>query len=113
LATDKLLPRRVVDYIHEMGVRALDHLAENFQPEEGAATNAVETLVGHWRALTTEDKEEFVERVAASVVSVIAASAALPVGLKLGKRVAKATKKVIKRETKKVRKVTKQAKKTS
>ena len=113
MTTEKLLPKRVVDYIHEMGVRALDHLAENFKPEEGAAPNAVETLVGHWRSLSTEDKEEFVERVAASVVEVIAASAALPVGLKLGKRVAKQTKRVIKRETKKVRKVAKQAKKQS
>ena len=29
MESDKLLlPKRVVDYIHEMGVRALDHLAE-------------------------------------------------------------------------------------
>jgi hypothetical protein len=131
LTTEKLLPNRVVDYIHEMGVRALDHLADNVPPptpaapstegEEGrraedsapdaadSTPDAVATLVSHWRAMTGDEKEEFVERVAASVIEVIAASAALPVGLKRGKRVVKATKRVLKRETKKVRKLAKQA----
>src|SRR4051794_21129385 len=110
LAPENVLPKRVVEYIHEMGVRALDHLAANFQPAEGAAPTAVQTVVEHWKSMATEEKEEFVERVAASVVEVVAASAALPVGLALGKRVAKATKKVLKRQTKKIRKVAKQDK---
>ena len=108
-----LLPKRVVDYIHEMGVRALDHLAEGGDagPAPGgdaagsvAAPTAVQTLIDQWKAMATDDKEEFVERVAAAVVEVIAASAALPLGLKTGKKAARATKKVLKRETKKVRK---------
>jgi hypothetical protein len=99
-----------------MGVRALDHLAGNFQPPpppaEGAeapaaAPNAVRTLIDQWKSMTTDEKEEFVERVASSVVEVVAASAALPLGLKLGKQAAKATKKVIRRESKKMRKAAK------
>jgi hypothetical protein len=125
LTPKKLLPKRVVDYIHEMGVRALDHLADNVQPSppaapptegeaqpaEGATPNAIATLVSHWQAMTDDEKEEFVDRVAASVIEVVAASAALPLGLKLGKRAVKATKRVLKRETKKVRKLAKQARK--
>src|SRR5580765_3949507 len=108
-----------------MGVRALDHLADHVQaspttappaegeaqPTEGATPDAVATLVSHWQAMTEDEKEEFVDRVAASVIEVIAASAALPVGKKRGKRVVKATKRVLKRETKKVRKLARQARK--
>ena len=111
--SEKLLPKRVVDYIHEMGVRALDHLADSAEapaasgPADAAgvaAPTAVQTLIAQWKAMATDDKEEFVERVAASVVEVVAASAALPLGLKLGKKAARATRKVLKRETKKIRK---------
>ena len=90
MQAQKLLPKRVVDYIHEMGVRALDHLAEAVhQPldEAGAeaegASNAVQALIDHWRSMNADDKEEFVERIASSVVEVVAASAILPQGLKL------------------------------
>lgn len=115
--TEKLLPKRVVDYIHNIGVRALDHLAENFAAppppaSEGAEPvppSALQALVDQWKAMPTADKEEFVEKVGVSIVEMIAASAVLPVGLKLGKKAAKATKKVLKKRTKKVRKVAKQA----
>lgn len=104
----ELLPKRVVGYIHEMGVRSLDHLAENFGEDSPAA---VQTLVNHWKTMTGDEKGAFVERVAASVVEVVAASAVLPVGLKLGKKVAKATSKVIKKQTKKIKKAAKKVKK--
>ena len=108
--TKDLLPKRVVGYIHEMGVRSLDHLAENFGEDAPAA---VQTLAGHWKSMAAEEKEDFVERVAASVVEVIAASAVLPVGLKLGKKVVKATGKAIRKKTKKIKKAAKQAKKSN
>lgn len=54
-----------------------------------------------------EQKEDFVQKVSASVVEMIATSAALPLGLKLGKKAVKATKKVLKKQTKKIRKVAK------
>ena len=115
MVADKLLPKRVVDYIHEMGVRALDHLAANFTPAavavpEGtsAAPDAVETLAEHWKSMTKPDKEHFVDLVAKSVVTVVAASAALPLGLKLGKKAAKATRKVIKKQAKQIRKAAKE-----
>lgn len=114
--TEKLLPKRVVDYIHNIGVRALDHLADNFAapppaPEgaEPAPPTALQSLIEQWKAMSTGEKEEFVEKVSVSVVEMIAASAALPVGLKLGRKAAKATKKVLKKQTKKVRKVAKKA----
>jgi hypothetical protein len=114
--TEKLLPKRVVDYIHQIGVRALDHLADNFAvpppaPEgaEPLPPNALQSLIDQWKAMSTADKEEFVEKVSLSVVEMIAASAALPLGLKLGKKAAKATKKVLKKRAKKVRKVAKKA----
>jgi hypothetical protein len=116
--TDKLLPKRVTDYIHHIGVKALDHLADNFAappppaaPEgaEPVPPNALQSLIEQWKAMSTEEKEQFVEKVSVSVVEMIAASAALPIGLKLGKKAAKATKKVLKKQTKKVRKVAKKA----
>lgn len=115
--SERLLPKRVVAYIHDMGVRALDHLAENFQAPaaaaEGAAQaapNAIQTLVDHWKSMSKDDKEQFVDGVAKSVVEVVAASAALPLGLKLGKKAVKATRKVIRKRTKKIRKAAKAAK---
>jgi len=102
----QLLPKRVVNYIKEMGVRALDHLADNFTAPatDAAAPNAVQTLIEHWRSMSGQEKAEFVGRVSGSVVEVIAASAALPLGLKMGKKAAKVTRKVIKRESKRLRK---------
>ncbi len=99
----ELLPKRVVRYIHDMGVRSLDHLAETFDGNG----QAVQALVSQWKAMSTDDKEKFVERVAVSVVEVVAASAALPLGLKLGKKAAKAAKKVIRKQTKRLRKAAK------
>jgi hypothetical protein len=114
--TEKLLPKRVVDYIHQIGVRALDHLAENFAapppaPEGAEPTppGALQSLIDQWKAMPTADKEDFVEKVSVSIVEMIAASAALPLGLKMGKKAVKATKKVLKKQTKKVRKVAKKA----
>lgn len=106
--TKQLLPKRVVGYIHEMGVRSLDHLADHVSEDSPAA---VQTLVGHWKSMNAEEKADFVGRVAGSVVEVVAASAVLPVGLKLGKKVAKATGKVIRKKTKRIKKAAKDAKK--
>ena len=117
--SEQLLPKRVVAYIHDMGVKALDRLAERYEtpaaPPEGeaAAPNAIGTLVDHWKSMSKDDKEHFVDRVTASVVEVVAASAALPLGLKLGKKAVKATGKVLRKQTKKIRKAAKQAKKAS
>jgi predicted metal-dependent TIM-barrel fold hydrolase len=103
--SNNLLPKRVIDYIHEMGVRALDHLAETFEPvEEGAAPDAVQTLIEHWKSMPVDDKEVFVDHVAAAVVEVVAASAALPLGLKVGKKAARSARKVIKKKVKKFKK---------
>lgn len=99
-----LLPKRVVSYIHDMGVRSLDHLANNMETGEPAA---VQNLVNQWKAMSTQEKEKFVERVGVSVVETVAASAALPLGLKLGKKAAKAAKKVIKKQTKRFKKAAK------
>jgi hypothetical protein len=114
LDAQKVLPKRVVDYIHDMGIRALDHLADSVKKSgspagKGVAPNAVETLVNHWKSMSKTDKEQFVDSVASSVIDVVAASAILPVGIKLGKKAAKATKKMIKKRTKKLRKAAKAA----
>lgn len=116
-----LLPRRVADYIHEMGVRALDHLATRLEASkktagrkrsaDGAAAaglpEALQALVGRWVAMAPDEKQRLVAHVTDSVIEVIVESSALPLGLKLGKRAAKATKKVIVRQTKKLRKIAK------
>ncbi|MEA2337427.1 MAG: hypothetical protein QOE82_1434 [Thermoanaerobaculia bacterium] len=114
-----LLPKRVANYIHDIGVRSLDHLAEHFEapappatPEGENATaplpaNAIQTLVQHWKEMAPEDKEHFVERVSASVMEVIVASATLPLGLKVGKKTVKVAKKAIRKQVKKVRKAAK------
>src|SRR5438067_2783809 len=96
---ETMLPKRLVAYIHDVGVRALDHLADT---ADGHA--AVQPLVGHWRSLSDADKQEFVGKVAASVVEAIAASALLPVGVKMGKKAAKSARKVLKKRTKALRK---------
>jgi len=87
---ESILPKRLVVYIHDVGVKALDHLADNVR---GAQSDAVQTLVDHWKAMSKNDKEQFVDRVATSVVEVVAASALLPVGLKLGKKAVKKARK--------------------
>jgi len=107
LAREKLLPKRVVRYIHETGVRSLDRLADSIG-DGGAQPDAVQTLVQHWRAMTAEDKERFVDRVSAAVVEVVAASAVLPV-----KNAVKAARKVIKKQRKKLKKALKTKKKAA
>ena len=115
MASNDLLPKRVANYIQDIGVRSLDHLAEHFSPSPPVATpkggtasveptNAIQTLVQHWKAMAADDKELFVEHVAASVMEVIVASATLPLGLKEGKKTARVAKKVIRKQVKKVRK---------
>ena len=97
-----VLPKRLVNYIHDVGVRALDNLAATV-PSEGGPTS-VHTLVDHWKSMSTDDKQQFVDRVAASVVEVVAASALLPVGVKLGKKAVKSARKAIKRRRKALKK---------
>jgi hypothetical protein len=97
-----VLPKRLVNYIHDVGVRALDNLAETVTPDGGPP--AVHNLVDHWKSMSTTDKQQFVDRVATSVVEVVAASALLPVGLKLGKKAVKSARKAIKRRRKALKK---------
>ena len=96
-----VLPRRLVKYIHDVGVRSLDNLATTVTPDSPVA---VRTLTDDWKSMSTSDKQQFVDRVAASVVEVVAASALLPVGLKLGKKAAKSARKAIKRRRKALKK---------
>ncbi|PYQ35522.1 MAG: hypothetical protein DMF57_02865 [Acidobacteria bacterium] len=107
---ETILPRRLVVYIHDVGVKALDHLADNVK---GAQSDAVQTLVDHWKAMSKNDKEQFVDRVATSVVEVVAASALLPVGLKLGKKAVRKARKAIKRRAKALRKSAKRMARSS
>jgi len=107
-----LFPKRVVSYIQDIGVRALDHLASHLDTPppavapEGEATpnvsaNATQTLVDQWKAMSEADKAQFVGKVSGSVMEVIVASATLPSGLK---KTVKEAKKVIRKRVKKVRK---------
>jgi len=102
METQNVLPKRLVNYIHDVGVRALDNLAETVTPDGGPT--AVHNLVDHWKSMSTTDKQQFVDRVATSVVEVVAASALLPVGLKLGKKAVKSARKAIKRRRKALKK---------
>jgi hypothetical protein len=102
MESQNLLPKRLVNYIHDVGVRALDNLSETV-PSDGGP-DAVHTLVDHWKSMSTTDKQLFVDRVATSVVEVVAVSALLPVGLKQGKKAAKSARKVIKRRRKALKK---------
>ena len=108
MAKDQLLPKRVVRYIQETGVKALDALANRSTAAPAATSRpapaAVQKLAGAWKAMTTEDKEKFVERVAGSLFETIAASAALPLGRKVGLKAIKAAGKVIKKQRKRLRK---------
>jgi hypothetical protein len=98
-------PKRLAAYVHETGVRALDHLAENTVSAEGnAQSEMLQTLVGHWRSMTPEQRDGFVDQIAVAVGEVIAASTQLPDGIKVGKRVVKSARKVLKRSAKKLKK---------
>jgi len=102
------LPKKLAAYIHETGVRTLDHLAETVAPPaEGATPDALQTLVGHWQSMTDEEKQTFVSRVALAAGEVIAASALLPIGLKVGRKAVKSAKKVLKRSKKTLKKTVK------
>ncbi len=102
------LPKRLASYVHETGIRVLDHLAETVDvAEEGAQPDALQTLVGQWRGMNDEQKEDFVETIAAAVGEVIAASARLPVGIKAGKKSIKSARKALKRSAKSLGKTAK------
>jgi hypothetical protein len=108
------LPKKLASYIHDTGLRALDHLAESVaQPEEGAGADALQSLLAHWRSMTPEQKDDFVTRVALSIGEVIAASALLPMGVKVGKKAVKSAKKVLKKSAKTIKKGAKQKKKAA
>ena len=96
-----VLPKRLVSYIHDTGVRALDNLADSMAGDQPAA---LRTLVLQWKSMTQEEKEQFVDRVAVAVVNVIAASALVPIGKKLAKKAAKSARKTIKRQKKALKK---------
>ena len=103
------LPKKLASYIHGTGLRALDHLAE--QPEPGDAPEALRTLLALWRTMSAEQKDDFVSRVSVSVGEVIAASALLPTGIKVGKKAVKSAKKVLEKSAKALKKNAKVAKK--
>ena len=101
------LPKKLASYIHDTGLRALDHLAGSTSED---APEALQALLGHWRSMTPEQKEDFVHRVSLSVGEVIAASALLPLGVKVGKKAVKSAKKVLKKSAKTIKKNAKAAK---
>lgn len=104
------VPKKLAAYMHDIGVRSLDHLAGRVAPpEEGAAPNALQHLAGSWKAMTDEEKQSFVETIAASVGEVIAASALLPMGIKAGKKAVKTARKVLKKSAKTLKKKKKKA----
>ena len=106
------LPKKLASYIHDTGLRALDHLADSVPaPEDGAEPDALQSLLGHWRSMAPQQKEDFVTRVAMSVGEVIAASALLPMGVKVGKKAVKSAKKVLKKSAKSIKKNAKKGKK--
>ena len=107
METHAVLPKRLVNYIHETGVRALDNLSDH-----AGDSAAVQGLVNQWKGLSKDEKEQFVDRVATAVIEVIAATALLPVGAKLGKKIAKSARKAIKRQKKALKKVASAAKKS-
>jgi len=96
-----VLPKRLVNYIHETGVRALDNLVDSAPQGQPAA---LQTLINDWKAMAKDEKEQFVDGVAESVIEVIALSALLPVGMKLGKKAVKSARKAIKRRKKALKK---------
>jgi len=98
---DTALPKRLASYIHETGRRALDNLTEGLpSPEEEAAPDALQALIGRWRLMSSEEKEDFVNRVAASVGEVMIEAALLPIGLKAGGKVLRSARKALKRSGK-------------
>ncbi len=105
------LPKKLASYIHDTGLRALDHLAESTPAPEGSEPDALQTLLGNWRSMTPEQKDAFVSAVSTSVGEVIAASALLPVGIKVGKKAVKSAKKVLKKSARTLKKNAKTAKK--
>ena len=106
------LPKKLASYIHQIGVRSLDHLAESVpQPSGVAPASAVESLVASWRSMNPQEKDEFVDRVAASIGEVIAASARLPAGVKTGRKAMKTARKVLKKSARTLRKSAKAASK--
>src|SRR4029077_14343922 len=96
-----VLPKRLVNYIHETGVRALDNLADNASDGQ---PGPLQSLINDWKGMSKEDKEHFVDRVAEAVIAVIAASALLAAAAKLSKKAAKSARKAIKRQKKALKK---------
>lgn len=118
--TEGSFPKRLTGYINETGVRALDRLAEQFKRPDASApegeqlprhATVLQSVVEQWKTLPAAEKKRFMERVTASIVEVVLASAALPAGLKVGRKAVKAGKKIIKRQTKRLRKASKAGKK--
>jgi len=104
------LPKKLASYIHDTGTRALDHLAANVPPPaEGAPPDALQILLASWRSMTPQQKDDFVDRVSASVGEVIAASATLPVGAKTGTKAMKSARKVLKKSARTLKKTAKAA----
>lgn len=103
----KSLPKALIAYIEEMGVHALDHLAERHhtsREEKGAPAAVVALLVEQWQSLSADDKQRFVERVVTSVADVIASSSRLPAGLRIGAKAVKSAAKVMKKQRKALKK---------
>jgi hypothetical protein len=99
------VPKKLAAYVHDIGARALDHLADTVPPpEDGAAPNALQSLAGNWRSMSAEEKDGFVQAIAGSVGEVIAESAMLPTGIKAGKKAVKTARKVLKRSAKDLKK---------
>ena len=105
-------PKRLIRYVNETGVRALDRLAERAEAPSDARKGtahqvALAGLVDNWKAMSGEEKERFVGEVTTFVVDAIVASAVLPKSVRLSKKALKKTKKVIEKRMKSLRKASK------
>ena len=108
MANKRVLPKRVLHYVHETGVRAIDALADRSSSTTPGGPKtvmaAMQTLASHWNGMTVADKEQFVERVTTSVVDVVAATATFPLGRKLGFKAFKVASKAIRKQRKRQKK---------
>jgi hypothetical protein len=85
---EKTPPTEFIEFLRDVGVKAVDHLAERVEKREHEAADVkpLRKIARHWKDMTAAEKHQFFEHVISAAQMVAAAAPAVMAGVEAVRR---------------------------